>query len=35
MRDIIGERLVMDVTGVIEHYGNFIVTASIDGKYDE
>jgi len=34
-RDIIGERLTMDVTEVIEHYGNFIVTASVDGKYDK
>jgi ketosteroid isomerase-like protein len=34
-RDIIGERLTMDVTEVIEHYGNFIVTASVDGNYDK
>jgi hypothetical protein len=26
-RDIIGERLTMNVTKVIKHYGNFIVTA--------
>jgi hypothetical protein len=34
-RDIIGERLTMDVTEVIEHYGNFIVTANIDGDFDK
>jgi hypothetical protein len=26
-RDIIGERLTMNVTKVIDHYGNFIVSA--------
>jgi hypothetical protein len=30
-RDIIGQNLTMDVTTVIEHYGNFIVTATIVG----
>jgi hypothetical protein len=34
-RDIIGERLTMDVTEVIEHYGNFIVIANVDGNYDK
>jgi len=34
-RDIIGERLTMNVVGVIEHYGNFIVTANIDGDFDK
>ena len=34
-RDIIGERLTMKVTKVINHYGNFIVTASVDGNYDK
>src|ERR1700757_4708264 len=34
-RDIIGERLTMNVTKVIDHYGNFITTASIDGNYDK
>jgi hypothetical protein len=33
-RDIIGVRLTMDVTTVIEHYGSFIVTANIRGKFD-
>jgi hypothetical protein len=32
--DIIGQSLTMDVTNVIEHYGNFIVTANIVGKFD-
>jgi hypothetical protein len=27
--------LTMDVTEVIEHYGNVIVTANVDGKYDK
>jgi hypothetical protein len=34
-RDIIGERLTIDVTEVVEHYGNFIVTANVDGNYDK
>jgi len=34
-RDIIGERLSMNVVGVIEHYGNYIVTANIDGDFDK
>jgi hypothetical protein len=34
-RDIIGERLTMDVTTVVEHYGNFIVTANVDGSFDK
>ena len=34
-RDIIGESLTMNVTKVINHYGNFIVTANIDGHYDK
>jgi hypothetical protein len=33
-RDIIGESLTMDVTAIVEHYGNFIVTANVDGKFD-
>jgi hypothetical protein len=33
-RDIIGQSLTMDVTNVIEHYGNFIVTANVSGKFD-
>jgi hypothetical protein len=34
-RDIIGERLTMDVTNLVEHHGNFIVTANVDGNYDK
>jgi hypothetical protein len=34
-RDIIGERLTTNVTQVINHYGNFIVTANVDGNYDK
>jgi hypothetical protein len=34
-RDIVGERLTMNVTNVIKHYENFIVTANVDGNYDE
>jgi hypothetical protein len=34
-RDIIGERLTMNVTKVINHYGNFILTANVDGNYDK
>ena len=34
-RDIIGESLTMNVTKVINHYGNFIVTANINGNYDK
>jgi hypothetical protein len=33
--DIIGERLTMNVTEVINHHGNFIVTANVDGDYDK
>jgi hypothetical protein len=35
IRDIIGERLTMNVTRVINHYGNFIVSADVDGNYDK
>ena len=34
-RDIIDERLTMNVTKVIKHYDNFIVTANVDGNYDK
>ena len=34
-RDIIGERLTLNVTKVIKHYDNFIVTANVDGNYDK
>jgi ketosteroid isomerase-like protein len=32
-RDIMGQCLTMHVTRAIEHYGNFIVTANIRGKF--
>jgi hypothetical protein len=34
-RDIIGERVTMQVVNAVEHYGHFIVTANIDGNYDK
>jgi histidinol-phosphate/aromatic aminotransferase/cobyric acid decarboxylase-like protein len=34
-RDIIGERLTMAVTTVVEHYANFILTANVDGNFDK
>jgi hypothetical protein len=33
-RDIIGKGLTMDVTTIVEHYGNFIVTANVRGNFD-
>jgi hypothetical protein len=34
-RDVIGERMTLAVTKVVEHYGGFIVTAQVDGKFDK
>ena len=34
-RDIIGKKLTLEVTDVVEHYGNFIVTAKVDGDFDK
>jgi SnoaL-like domain len=34
-RDIVGKKLTLDVTDVIEHYGNFVVTAKADGHFDK
>jgi ketosteroid isomerase-like protein len=34
-RDVIGEKLTIAVTKVVEHYDNFIVTANIDGNFDK
>lgn len=34
-RDIIGERLTISITKVLQHYDNFIVTADIDGAFDK
>jgi hypothetical protein len=33
-RDIVGERLTIEVTEVSKHYDNFIVIADIDGNFD-
>lgn len=33
-RDIVGQSLTMDVRDAIEHYGNYIVTANVRGKFD-
>ena len=33
--DIVGEKLTMDVSKVINHYENFVVTANVDGNYDK
>lgn len=34
-RDIIGERLTISITKILQHYDNFIVTADIDGNFDK
>jgi hypothetical protein len=34
-RDMVGNGLTMSITKVIDHYGNFIVTANIDRNYDK
>ena len=34
-RDIIGDRLTIAVTKIVSHYGNFIVTANVDGNFDK
>ena len=33
-RDIVAQSLTMEVTAVLEHYGNVIVTANVRGKFD-
>jgi hypothetical protein len=33
-QDIVAQSLTMEVTNVIKHYGNFIVTANVRGKFD-
>jgi hypothetical protein len=33
-RDIIGKHLTMGVRTIVEHYGNFIVTANVRGDFD-
>ena len=34
-RDIVGERLTMEIVSTIEHYGHSIVTAHVDGLFDK
>jgi hypothetical protein len=34
-QDVIDEGLKMAVTDIVEHYDNFIVTANIDGNFDQ
>jgi hypothetical protein len=34
-RDIIGERLTLKVIKTVQHYGNSIVTAHVDGLFDK
>src|SRR5258708_39464606 len=34
-REIIDDRVTMDIVGVVEHYGDTIVTAKLDGNYDK
>ena len=33
-RDLLGEKLTIKVTKVVNHYGNCIVTADVDGNFD-
>jgi hypothetical protein len=34
-QDIIGERLTIAITKIVSHYGNFVVTANVDGNFDK
>ena len=34
-RDVIGERLTMQVRGAVSHYNHMIVTAAVDGAFDK
>jgi hypothetical protein len=34
-KEIIGDKVTMDVQEVIEHYGDFVVAAVMDGEYDK
>jgi hypothetical protein len=34
-RDLVGDRVTMYVVKAIEHYGNAVVTANVDGDYDK
>jgi hypothetical protein len=33
-REIIGDKVTMDVTDVVDHHGVFVVTADVDGDFD-
>ena len=34
-REVIGDKVTMDVTATSEHYGDVIVHAAMDGQYDK
>jgi hypothetical protein len=34
-RDIVGEKMTMEVTSVVEHYRSYIVSANVDGSFDK
>ena len=34
-RDVIGERLTLEVVAIKEHYGHSIVTTHVDGLFDK
>ena len=34
-REIIGAKVTMEVVSVVDHYGDSIVTAKLDGNYDK
>jgi hypothetical protein len=34
-REIVGDRVTMNVVKVVEHFGDVIVTAQVDGDYDK
>jgi hypothetical protein len=34
-KEVIGDKVTMDVTNVIEHYGEIIVAARMDGEFDK
>ena len=34
-RDLVGDKLTIKVTKVVNHYGNCIVTADVDGNFDK
>jgi hypothetical protein len=33
-RDVIGERLTLEVVATVQHYGRLIVTANVDGLFE-